>query len=114
MAIVDFRLQQMTYFDSMFARNDSFLEIVLDCLREEMMDKKGSEFRRLAPQAQLLNCSYFDVFALKFAEYALQDSQINFSQKDMPLPSTDDVRNPLVIDFTDRLGAVLVIRGASD
>lgn len=91
MTVVDLRLQQITYYDSLFNRNDIFLEMVQHYLQDEMMDKKN---RRLNTEEWLLmhsenhprqlNCNDCGVFALKFADYASQDLELYFSQEDMP------------------------------
>ena len=91
MTIVDLRLKQITYFDSMFDRNDGFLRKVLHYLRDEMMDKKNSQLvqedwllTHSEDHPKQLNSSDCGVFALKFADYASRDLKLNFTQADIP------------------------------
>ena len=57
MTVVDFRLQQITYFDSMFNRNDRFLEKVLNylCGGKMIGFLRSSSYRKLS-DARLLRC----------------------------------------------------------
>lgn len=91
MAIVDLRVKQIKYMDSMGGRNDECLGTLLDYLAQELEDKKKSQLNfdewqlsniQNLPQQQ--NGSDCGMFALKYADYGAQDAEINFSQSDMP------------------------------
>ncbi|XP_018497652.1 sentrin-specific protease 1-like [Galendromus occidentalis] len=91
MAIVDLRVKQIKYMDSMGGRNDACLATLLEYLSQEMSDKKNSQLDagqwlltniQNLPQQQ--NGSDCGMFALKYADFAAKDAEINFTQNDMP------------------------------
>ena len=82
--IVDHRLKQIKYMNSMGRRNDGCLAMMLTYLNEESRNKKGSEFnvddwrlttvQDLPQQKNNYDCG---VFALKYADCAARDAEFN-------------------------------------
>ena len=90
MAIVDFRVRQIKYLDSMAGHNDDCLRMLLGYLANESKDKRNcplnlDEWQLVHPRnlPHQLNCADCGVFALKYAEYASRDAPMDFSQSDM-------------------------------
>ena len=89
-AIIDFRSPGVFYYDSMGGHNMPALSAILSYLREEHMNKKGTELdlRHFAkeivsdcPQQQ--NGSDCGIFACKVAEYLSRETSLSFGQEDM-------------------------------
>ena len=89
-AIIDFRSPGVFYYDSMGGHNMPALSAILSYLREEHINKKGTELdlRHFAkeivsdcPQQQ--NGSDCGVFACKVAEYLSRETSLSFGQEDM-------------------------------
>lgn len=91
LAVVDFRKLGVYYYDSMGGNNQNCLEAILQYLKHEHREKKGTNLnvRRYSTKIvknipQQLNGSDCGVFSCKFAEFLSRDASISFSQKDMP------------------------------
>lgn len=91
MAIVDLRVKEIKYLDSLGGRNDEGLKLVLRYLSQEMLEKKKRPLdseewhlvhdHNLPKQDNGFDCG---IFALKYADFLAQDAEIKFSQADMP------------------------------
>lgn len=90
LAVIDFRLSSIEYYDSMGGDNDECLKSLFMWVQEESRDKKKIELnvdgwrtlnRKDIPQQQ--NGSDCGMFACRFAEYVTRAAKINFTQKDM-------------------------------
>lgn len=91
MAIVDFRVKQINYYDSMGKPNNHCLEVLFKYLIEEHLDKKKTPFDKSGWKVsnvkdipQQMNGSDCGMFACTFAEYLSRDSPITFAQENMP------------------------------
>jgi len=91
LAVIDLRKLGVFYFDSMGGNNENCLQELLQYLKDEHREKKGTNLnmKRYSTKIvknipQQLNGSDCGVFSCKFAEFLSRDASISFSQKDMP------------------------------
>uniref|UniRef100_A0A8C5DDF8 Sentrin-specific protease 1-like n=1 Tax=Gouania willdenowi TaxID=441366 RepID=A0A8C5DDF8_GOUWI len=93
LAVVDFRIKTIMYFDSMGSNDSETCHILLDYLQQESKDKKNkvldtsgwtlhSKARNEIPQQ--MNGSDCGMFTCKYADYITKDKPISFTQKHMP------------------------------
>lgn len=91
MAVVDFKTKCINYYDSMLHSNEWCLESLLEYLKAEHQDKKGSSYdtdvwklqnKKNIPQQ--MNGSDCGMFACKFADYLSRRAKIKFDQQHMP------------------------------
>ncbi|XP_028164228.1 sentrin-specific protease 1-like [Ostrinia furnacalis] len=90
-SLVDFRARRVAYLDSMGGRNAACLQALMQYLRDEHQDKKGSPFddagwrtECLKDIPQQMNGSDCGMFACTFAEFTCRDAPYTFSQAHMP------------------------------
>ncbi|XP_049869339.1 sentrin-specific protease 1-like [Pectinophora gossypiella] len=90
-SIVDFRAKKINYMDSMGARNQECLDLLMQYLRDEHKDKKGQPFDESGWKAECLkdipqqmNGSDCGMFACTFAEFSARNAPYTFSQTHMP------------------------------
>ncbi|XP_039612283.1 sentrin-specific protease 2 isoform X1 [Polypterus senegalus] len=93
LAVVDFRVKEVKYYDSTYRRNDDICWILLHYLKEEYKFKKKEDLHiykwtvtsaKPGEVPQQMNGSDCGVFACKYADYIARDKPINFTQKNMP------------------------------
>lgn len=91
MAIIDFRNQEINYYDSMGTPNRVCLESLIKYLQEEHLDKKNCNYdtsnwslTNMKDIPQQMNGSDCGMFSCTFAEFLSRDAKITFSQDDMP------------------------------
>lgn len=91
LSIIDFRAKKVSYLDSMGGRNQPCLDALMQYLRDEHKDKKGSSFddggwkaESLKDIPQQMNGSDCGMFACTFAEFSCRNAPYSFSQAHMP------------------------------
>lgn len=91
MVMIDVRVKEITYMDSLYRPNDECPKQVLNYLKCESLHKRNTPLNvhewkiRLNPALpRQKNSDDCGVFALKFADFAARNSNMNFSQTDMP------------------------------
>ncbi|KAM5287995.1 sentrin-specific protease 1 [Ctenodactylus gundi] len=93
LAVVDFRMKTVTYYDSMGGTNNEACKLLLQYLKQESIDKKRKEFdtngwqllnKRSQEIPQQMNGSDCGMFACKYADCIAKDRPINFTQQHMP------------------------------
>ncbi|XP_053147234.1 sentrin-specific protease 1 isoform X2 [Hemicordylus capensis] len=93
LAVIDFRKNTITYYDSMGGSNSEACKILLQYLKQESLDKKRREFdsngwmllsKRSQEIPQQMNGSDCGMFACKYADCITKDKPINFTQQHMP------------------------------
>lgn len=91
MATVDFKKRCITYYDSMLGDNPECLQILLEYLKAEYLDKKKMSYKTTAWKLECakdipeqMNGSDCGMFACKFAEFNSRLAPLDFSQEDMP------------------------------
>ncbi|MBN3291121.1 SENP1 protease, partial [Polypterus senegalus] len=89
LAVVDFRVKEVKYYDSTYRRNDDICWILLHYLKEEYKFKKKEDLHiykwtvtsaKPGEVPQQMNGSDCGVFACKYADYIARDKPINFTQ----------------------------------
>ncbi|XP_063877114.1 uncharacterized protein LOC135109616 isoform X5 [Scylla paramamosain] len=91
MSVVDFKTKCISYYDSMLHNNEWCLESLLEYLKAEHQDKKGSSYdtdvwklQNKKDIPQQMNGSDCGMFACKFADYLSRRAKIKFDQQHMP------------------------------
>lgn len=91
MATVDFRKRCITYYDSMLGDNPECLELLLEYIKAEHLDKKKIAYRTAAWKLECakdipeqMNGSDCGMFSCKFAEFKSRLAPLDFTQEDMP------------------------------
>uniref|UniRef100_A0A8C5P8K0 SUMO specific peptidase 1 n=1 Tax=Leptobrachium leishanense TaxID=445787 RepID=A0A8C5P8K0_9ANUR len=93
LAVIDFRKKSITYYDSMGGLNNEACRLLLQYLKQESLDKKGTCFdtngwtlysKNSEEIPQQMNGSDCGMFACKYADYITKDKQISFTQRHMP------------------------------
>ena len=91
LAMVDFRVPAVYYYDSMGSDNNRALVGIKKYLEDEHKDKKKAEYSTANFKAvnvkdipQQMNGSDCGMFTCKFAEYLSRNANISFTQEDMP------------------------------
>lgn len=91
MATVDFKKKFISYYDSMLGNNDKCLQLLLNYLEKEHLDKKKAPYRtkgwkleNMKDIPEQMNGSDCGVFACQFAEHKSRQAQMAFDQEDMP------------------------------
>lgn len=93
LVFIDFKQRTISFYDSLGGYQDQHCDILLDYLRNEMSDKKKQEFSDSGWQLlnrscdgipQQDNCSDCGVFTCIYAEHLTRESELDFSQEDMP------------------------------
>eukprot|EP00092_Neocalanus_flemingeri_P000118 GFUD01000121.1.p1 GENE.GFUD01000121.1~~GFUD01000121.1.p1 ORF type:complete len:1007 (-),score=214.05 GFUD01000121.1:186-3206(-) len=89
-AIIDFRSPGVFYYDSMGGHNMPALSAILSYLKEEHLNKKGTELdlrhfaKEVVPDCpQQQNGSDCGIFVCKVAEYLSRETVLSFDQEDM-------------------------------
>lgn len=90
MAIIDFRRQNISYYDSLLEPNEPVLRALATYLCDERDDKKGEPFSQDGWELDCLfdiprqrNENDCGVFCCMFAEFVTRNQPITFRQKDM-------------------------------
>ncbi|KAI6217881.1 Ulp1 protease [Aphelenchoides besseyi] len=91
LAVIDFKAQEISYFDSLGGKNVGCLEALKSYLQEEHRDKKKSEidlsnwnFECKAEIPRQMNGSDCGVFTCVFAEFSSRRYELKFDQRIMP------------------------------
>ncbi|EEB20308.1 sentrin/sumo-specific protease, putative [Pediculus humanus corporis] len=91
MSVIDFRSKEIRYYDSMGSSNNCCLQALLSYLKAESLDKKNVPFETTNWELinvdnipQQMNGSDCGVFSCVFAEHLSRDSELLFSQDNMP------------------------------
>jgi len=93
LAIIDFRIKALMYYDPMGGDNMPALSALVNYLRQEHLHKKGwmldmkmfaKETMKEFPQQDENNTADCGMFILKTAEYYSRDGLLSFTQDDMP------------------------------
>ena len=91
MAVIDFRVKNIRYYDSMGSANKTCLESLYKYLQEEHLDKKkrsldvtGWKLINVKDIPQQMNGSDCGMFSCAFAEVLSRDADVTFSQENMP------------------------------
>lgn len=91
MAVIDFRVKNICYYDSMGSANKTCLESLYKYLQDEHVDKKkksldvsGWKLINVKDIPQQMNGSDCGMFSCAFAEVLSRDAEITFSQENMP------------------------------
>ena len=87
LAAIDFKGKQINYYDSMNGNNNECLNLLMQYLREESLDKRKQEFDTNGWQLnnvkgipQQMNGSDCGMFACKYADYLSRGKRFTFSQ----------------------------------
>ncbi|KAG8452608.1 hypothetical protein GDO86_004408 [Hymenochirus boettgeri] len=89
LAVIDFRKKSITYYDSMGGLNNEACRLLLQYLKQECLDKKGTSFdsngwtstsKKSHEIPQQMNGSDCGMFACKYADYITKDKPITFTQ----------------------------------
>ena len=90
LAVVDMKKKGIYIYDSMGGNHNQVLKILLQYLKKELMEKKGStdignftleNVKGIAMQANSSDCG---IFTLRYAEHISRNANITFSQEDIP------------------------------
>ena len=90
LAVIDMKKNGIYVYDSMGGEHNQVLKILLQYLKKEHMEKKGSidigkftleNVKGIALQANSSDCG---IFTLKYAEYLSRNAKITFTQEDIP------------------------------
>lgn len=90
LAVIDFRIKKIRYYDSMGGQNTDCLHALRDYLKDERADKKGESYdmtgwvyENVKNIPHQMNGSDCGMFTLKYAEYITKDAKITFTQDHM-------------------------------
>lgn len=91
MAVINLKEKTIRYYDSMGSPNERCLQLLLDYLSDEHLDKKKADFdttgwklESVRDIPQQMNGSDCGMFSCTFAEFLTRNEKITFSQQDMP------------------------------